>query len=115
VSDHLRAAHYRRAHAGYNPLQKLSYLAVVLVLLPLMVLTGLTMSPAMDAAAPWLPHLLGGRQSARTLHFATGSLLVAFVLVHVAMVVLSGLANNLRSMITGWYALDRAGAPHGEE
>jgi thiosulfate reductase cytochrome b subunit len=63
-----------------------------------------------DAALPFLPDLFGGRPSARTLHFITASLLVAFVLVHVAMVVLSGLWNNLRSMITGRYAIEQAGA-----
>jgi thiosulfate reductase cytochrome b subunit len=115
VRDHLRGAFYAQAHAEYNPLQKLSYLLVVLALLPLMVLTGLTMSPAIDAAAPWLLHVLGGRQSARTIHFATGGAVVLFVLVHVAMVVLSGFANNIRSMITGWYALDRKPARHGDE
>jgi thiosulfate reductase cytochrome b subunit len=115
VREHLRIAFYRHAHAEYNPLQKLSYLLVVLVLVPLMVLTGVAMSPAVDAAAPWLLHALGGRQSARTIHFATGSALVLFALVHVAMVMLSGVANNVRSMITGWYALDRGAAPHGDE
>jgi thiosulfate reductase cytochrome b subunit len=103
--DHLRPSFYRHGrHAGYNVLQKLSYLVVVLVLLPLMLATGITMSPAVDAAAPWLLDVFAGRQSARTIHFIAGSLLVLFVLVHVVMVVLSGFANNLRSMITGWYA-----------
>ena len=78
---------------------------MIFVLLPAMLLTGLTMSPAIDAAAPWLLDLFGGRQSARTIHFATGSLLVLFVLVHVLMVVLSGFVNNIRSMVTGWYSL----------
>ncbi len=78
---------------------------MIFVLLPLMVATGLTMSPGMDAALPWLVDLFGGRQSARTLHFVAASLLVAFVIVHLAMVVLSGPFNNLRSMITGRYAI----------
>ncbi|HEY3694925.1 cytochrome b/b6 domain-containing protein [Phenylobacterium sp.] len=93
----------------YNVLQKGAYLGVVLVLLPLMLATGLTMSPGFDAAAPWLPDLFGGRQSARTVHFLCAGLIVAFVLVHLAMVVLSGLWNNLRSMITGRYAIDVEG------
>lgn len=93
----------------YNALQKLTYLTVALVLLPLMVLTGLTMSPGMDAVFPFLPDLFGGRASARTLHFITASSLVLFVVVHVLMVVLSGLWNNLRSMITGRYAIDPSG------
>ncbi len=86
----------------YNVLQKVAYLAVIFGLLPLVVLTGLTMSPGMDAALP-LVSLFGGRQSARTIHFLAASGLVLFTLVHVAMVVLSGPWNNLRSMVTGRY------------
>jgi thiosulfate reductase cytochrome b subunit len=89
----------------YNVLQKLTYLAVVLVLLPTMLATGLSMSPGFNAAAPWLVDLFGGRQSARTIHFLSASLIVAFVLVHLFMVVASGPWNNLRSMITGRYAI----------
>ncbi|WP_210735896.1 cytochrome b/b6 domain-containing protein [Massilia sp. Mn16-1_5] len=91
----------------YNALQKLSYLGVIGVLLPLMVLTGLTMSPGVGAACPWLLDLFGGRQSARTLHFITASFLVLFVVVHIAMVIVSGLWNNLRSMVTGRYAITK--------
>ncbi|MBW6422862.1 cytochrome b/b6 domain-containing protein [Rhizobium sp. XQZ8] len=90
----------------YNTLQKLTYLAVIFLLLPLMIGTGLTMSPGFDAMAPWLLDLFGGRQSARTIHFLTAFSLVAFVIVHVAMVILSGVFNNLRSMITGYYAIE---------
>lgn len=89
----------------YNVLQKGTYLAVALVLPPLMVATGLTMSPGFNAAAPWLLDLLGGRQSARTIHFLTASAVVAFVLLHLFMVVASGTWNNIRSMITGRYAI----------
>lgn len=92
----------------YNVLQKLSYLGVAVVLLPLMVLTGLTMSPGMNAVAPYLVDLFGGRQSARALHFISASLVVLFVLVHLAMVLLSGVWNNLRSMITGRYAIQES-------
>ncbi|RAK57472.1 cytochrome b/b6 domain-containing protein [Phenylobacterium deserti] len=90
----------------YNVLQKLSYLPMVLLLLPLMLLTGLSMSPGFNAAAPWLVELFGGRQSARTVHFISAGLIVLFTLVHVAMVVASGTWNNLRSMITGKYAIE---------
>ncbi|WP_374573431.1 cytochrome b/b6 domain-containing protein [Phenylobacterium sp.] len=90
----------------YNILQKLAYLAVILVFLPLMVGTGLTMSPGMDAGLPWLVELFGGRQSARTIHFLSASAIVAFVAVHLAMVVASGTWNNIRSMITGRYAIE---------
>ena len=90
----------------YNVLQKGAYLGVAFVLLPLMVATGLTMSPGINAAWPWMLDLFGGRQSARTLHFIAASLVVAFVIVHLAMVVASGLWNNIRSMITGRYAIE---------
>lgn len=90
----------------YNVLQKGAYLGVVLILLPLMVATGLTMSPGFDAAAPWLLDVFGGRQSARTIHFISASLIVLFVLAHLAMVVASGTWNNIRSMITGKYAIE---------
>jgi thiosulfate reductase cytochrome b subunit len=93
----------------YNVLQKLSYLAVALVLLPLMVATGLTMSPGVDAAWPWLLDLFGGRQSARSVHFISASLIVLFVIVHLVMVVASGTWNNIRSMITGRYAIELEG------
>ena len=90
----------------YNVLQKLTYLAVIFVLLPLMILTGLTMSPGMDSAFHVLLDVFGGRPSARGIHFICASLLVAFVVVHVLMVIASGLWNNLRSMITGKYAIE---------
>ena len=93
----------------YNALQKLAYCAVVFILLPLMILTGLTMSPGIDAAWPFLVDLFGGRQSARSIHFITASALVLFVLVHLAMVVASGLWNNIISMITGRYAIEVKG------
>jgi thiosulfate reductase cytochrome b subunit len=93
----------------YNILQKSAYLGVIFILLPLMVATGLTMSPGFDAAAPWLLDLFGGRQSARSIHFITASLIVLFVLVHLAMVVASGTWNNIRSMITGRYAIEVEG------
>ena len=92
----------------YNVLQKLTYLAVIFVLLPLMVLTGLTMSPGFDSAFHVLLDLFGGRPSARAIHFISASLLVAFVVVHVLMVIASGLWNNLRSMVTGKYAIEVA-------
>jgi thiosulfate reductase cytochrome b subunit len=95
----------------YNVLQKGAYLGVVALLLPLMILTGMTMSPMLDAAFPWLLDLFGGRQSARSIHFITASLIVLFFLVHIVMVVLSGTWNNVRSMITGRYAIEVATPP----
>jgi thiosulfate reductase cytochrome b subunit len=111
ISEHARL----RFPAGvaaqrYNVLQKLSYLIIVFGLLPIAVLTGMTMSPALDAAWPWLPDLFGGRQSARSIHFLAAVAIVAFILVHLAMVVLAGPLNEVRSMITGRYRLPRARA-----
>jgi thiosulfate reductase cytochrome b subunit len=106
VWDHLRLRVPRgEAARRYNVLQKLAYLAVVLVLLPVMVLSGLTMSPAVTAAVPGLLDLFGGRQSARTIHFLVTNLLVLFVLVHVLEVFLAGVVNGMRSMITGRYVI----------
>jgi thiosulfate reductase cytochrome b subunit len=95
------------AARNYNTLQKLAYLAVLCVLLPVMILAGLAMSPAMDAAWPWLLDLFGGRQSARSIHFVAAILLVLFLLVHLAMVILAGPVNEIRSMITGRYRLPK--------
>jgi len=92
----------------YNVLQKLAYLAVVLLLLPLVILSGLTMSPGLNAAFPFMLDFFGGRQSARTIHFLCATGIVLFVIVHVAMVLLSGVWNNLRSMITGHYRIEPA-------
>lgn len=110
ILDHARLRFARGEKARqYNALQKLSYLVVVFGLLPLMVLTGLTMSPGLDAAFHFLPDLFGGRASARTIHFVTAFLLVSFVVVHVVMVIASGLWNNLRSMLNGKYAITDEG------
>jgi thiosulfate reductase cytochrome b subunit len=91
----------------YNVLQKLAYGAVLFVLLPTVILTGMTMSPGLDAAMPWLLVLFGGRQTARSIHFLCAMGLVLFFLVHIAMVVLAGPINEVRSMITGYYRLPR--------
>ncbi len=106
VREHIRL-HFPKGEEArrYNVLQQITYLAVIFGLLPLVIATGLCMSPQMNAAMPWLPELFGGRQSARTLHFVAAAGLVAFVALHVAMVVLSGFWNNMRSMITGRYAI----------
>ena len=96
----------------YNVLQKLAYLAVIFGLLPLVVLTGLTMSPGMDSVFPVLLDVFGGRQSARTIHFLCATGIVLFAAVHIFMVIVSGLWNNLRSMITGRYAIDPPETAH---
>ena len=106
IKDHARLRFPTGAAAlRYNILQKLSYGLVLFVLLPLIVFTGLALSPAMDSGWQWLLDLFGGRQSARSLHFIAMVVLVAFFVVHVAMVVLAGPINELRSMISGWYRL----------
>ena len=101
VADHarLRLKHGR----SYGPLQKLAYFTVFFVLFPLIIMTGLSMSPGINAAAPWMLDLFGGRQTARTIHFIVMLLLVTFFVIHVVMVVAAGPINELRSMITGWY------------
>jgi thiosulfate reductase cytochrome b subunit len=101
IVDHatLRFKHGR----SYNPLQKLAYSAVFFILFPLIILTGITMSPGMDTAWPWLLDVFGGRQTARTIHFAVMVLLVLFFIIHIVMVLAAGPINELRSMITGRY------------
>lgn len=106
ILDHLRLRHPQGAEAlRYNVLQKIAYLFVIFILLPFIVLTGLGMSPRMNTFITGWVDLLGGRQSARTLHFLAAALLVGFVLVHVFEVVVTGVWNNLRSMITGRYQI----------
>jgi thiosulfate reductase cytochrome b subunit len=108
IADHARLRFPKDDEARrYNVLQKGAYLSVVFILLPLMVLTGISMSPGMNAALPWLVEFFGGRQTARTIHFIAASLLVIFVIVHLFMVVASGFWNNLRSMVTGRYAIEQ--------
>ncbi|MRD46790.1 hypothetical protein GHT07_05855 [Caenimonas koreensis DSM 17982] len=108
VRDHLlfRHAHGEEAKR-YNVLQNLAYLTIVFGVLPLIVLGGWAMSPMMDSFAPGWVELLGGRQAARTLHFIAAVLLVAFVLVHVFEVIVTGLFNNLRSMVTGYWKVPK--------
>lgn len=91
------------SHQGskFNFLQKFSYGVVIFVMLPLMIFTGLAMSPGMDANWPWLIDIFGGRQSARSIHFITAWGLVAFFAIHVVLVVLSGPIGQIRDMITG--------------
>jgi thiosulfate reductase cytochrome b subunit len=106
ILNHIRLRRARGAAARrYNVLQKLAYVIVIFGLLPVMVLSGLTMSPAVTSAMPFLFDMFGGRQSARTIHFLVANLLVLFVFIHIIQVVVTGLFNNLRSMITGRYAI----------
>jgi thiosulfate reductase cytochrome b subunit len=106
ILDHLLFRHpHGEAAAKFNILQKLAYLVVLLILLPLMILTGLTMSPGMDAAFPILPWAFGGRQSARTIHFLCAWSLVLFFAIHIFQVFAAGPINEMRSIITGRFAI----------
>jgi thiosulfate reductase cytochrome b subunit len=105
VIDHIRLKHPTgEAAKRYNVLQRLAYLGVTLLIL-LMVLTGLTMSPGFNAVCPWLLDVFGGRQSARSIHFISASLIVLFVFVHLVEVILAGAINEVRSMLTGRYVV----------
>lgn len=113
LGEHLRFQHPVGEEAlRYNPLQKLAYLGVIFVLAPLAVLTGLTMSPQMDSMLGWWLALVGGRQSARTIHFVVMGLFVLFAVVHVLMVVYAGPVNEMRSMLSGRF---RVRWPRGQE
>ncbi|MCP3729694.1 cytochrome b/b6 domain-containing protein [Sphingomonas sp. MG17] len=117
----LKAAHLiadAKAHArlefhdpanprAYNIFQKMSYAGVIFVALPLAIFTGLAMSPGMNAAWPWLLDVFGGRQSARSIHFIVAMLLAGFIIVHLALVILAGPVNEVRSMITGKWRVPR--------
>lgn len=92
----------REEERSYNVLQRTAYLVVVFVLFPLIIWTGLAMSPSFTSAFPWTAALLGGRQSARTIHFIDSGLLLLFLLVHVTMVAVSGFRSRMRAMITGY-------------
>lgn len=101
--DHARLRFHHEA--DYNGIQKLTYLLVLFGLLPVMILSGLTMAPSVNAAWPWLTELFGGRQSARTFHFLCATALIGFFIVHIALVLVSGVFNNLRSMVSGRYRI----------
>jgi thiosulfate reductase cytochrome b subunit len=117
VADHARLRFPTGAAAArFNSLQKISYFAVLFILIPVMILTGLSMSPGIGGAAPWLIDAFGGRQSARSIHFIACWLLFAFFVIHILMVLLAGPWNEMRSMITGWFTLppDRNAPQAGE-
>jgi thiosulfate reductase cytochrome b subunit len=101
---------FRKSHSDhltYNTLQKLSYLSVTGLIIPTLILTGLTMSPWINAVVPWLLDIFGGRQSARSIHFICAVAVSLFVVIHLIMVLLSGPFNQIRAMITGRYALPK--------
>ena len=90
----------------YNVIQKFTYLAMLFVILPMMLVTGLSMSPGFNSIGGVLLDLMGGRQSARTLHFLSAAAIVGFIVIHVGLVIWTGLANNMRAMITGWFVIE---------
>jgi thiosulfate reductase cytochrome b subunit len=107
IKDHIRFRHPTgEAARHYNVLQKLAYLSVIFILLPLIILMGWGMSPLLNSLIPGWVDLFGGRQTARTIHFIVAWLLVAFVFVHVFEVIITGVWNNMRSMITGRYRIE---------
>jgi len=101
-AHHFRHDLFRPAQpAKYNVVQRITYAAVVFVLFPLMIWTGLAMSPGVTSVLPLLVTSMGGQQSARTIHFIVASLLVLFVVGHVAMVVFAGFTRQVGAMILG--------------
>lgn len=102
IVDHARLRLSEHASfQSYNVLQRLTYVAVIFVLGPLALMSGLAFSPMLASAAPWLVGVFGGQQSARTIHFFAAAAIVAFLIVHVAMVVATGFTARIRSMIVG--------------
>ena len=103
ISEHLRLKRPTEEDSQrYNILQRLAYLTVVFVLFPLMIATGLAMSPAITSVFPALVRIFGGHQSARTVHFIVALLIILFLVVHIAMVCLAGFTARVRAMITGY-------------
>ena len=92
-------------HGKYNPLQKATYTVVLFVFIPLIILTGLALSPGIDAIAQPITAVFGGRQFARTWHFVLMAVLIAYFVLHMLLVFMNGPVNNIISMITGWYKL----------
>ena len=112
IADHLRLRHPTgKAAQRYNVLQKLAYVAIIFVVFPFLVLMGLGLSPSIDSIFAGWVDLFGGRQSVRTLHFIAGAIVVAFAAVHLFEVVVTGVFNNIRSMITGRYRVPGEKSP----
>jgi Ni/Fe-hydrogenase b-type cytochrome subunit len=107
IREHLKF-NFHRAGAKFNFLQKAAYGVVIFILLPLMIVTGMAMSPGMDAAWPFLTEMFGGRQSARSVHFVVAWLLAGFLVLHVVLVLLADPLKQLRDMIDGGRADEKA-------
>ena len=100
IKEHAKF-NFEHGEGKYNILQKITYSSVILILIPLMIFTGMVMSPGMEAAWPWMTDLFGGRQSARSLHFIAAWLLALFFVVHILLVIAAGPIRHIRDMITG--------------
>jgi len=103
VLYYLRLRQESPQEGEYNPLQKMAYTGAFFILTPLILLSGMAMSPQLNVAFNWLPALFGGRQSARSVHFILTFLFALFTFGHVFMVLTTGVLNNMRSIVTGWY------------
>lgn len=102
VKDHARLKFPTGQEAlRFNVLQKITYIGVVFVVLPLLIITGLSLSPGFNAVMHWPLDLMGGRSSARSIHFICAGMIAAFIVVHLTLVILAGPYNEIRSMITG--------------
>jgi thiosulfate reductase cytochrome b subunit len=107
IANHLRFKRPSEEEAwSYNLLQRLTYLFVIFVLFPLVIWTGLAMSPAIASVFPATVTVLGGQQSSRTIHFFVSVFLFLFLAVHIMMICLAGLRNRMRAMITGGSGTD---------
>lgn len=106
IKEHLAFRFHDAANPGaFNVLQKIAYASVIFGLIPAMIYTGLCLSPGFNAIAPWMLELVGGRASARSLHFIAAMGIVGFIIVHLALVILAGPVAEVRSMITGWWTI----------
>ncbi len=113
IKEHLAFRfHDAENPAAFNVLQKFAYVAAIFIFIPMIILTGLAMSPGMDTAWPWLTDIWGGRASARSFHFIGMLALIGFIIVHLALVILAGPINEVRSMFTGYLKVDDHPASH---
>ncbi|OYY79687.1 MAG: hypothetical protein B7Y43_01100 [Sphingomonas sp. 28-62-20] len=104
IKEHLALRfHDPKDPGAFNVLQKIAYASAIFVFIPAIIFTGLAMSPGMDAAWPWLIELFGGRSSARSIHFIAMIAIIGFIIVHLALVILAGPINEVRSMFTGYW------------
>ncbi len=101
IRHHITFHFVGKAESRYNLLQRISYIGVIFVAIPLIILTGMAMSPGLNAGMPWLVDLFGGRQSARSLHFLIAGGLTLFFVIHIIMVLLANPIQLMRGMITG--------------